>query len=120
MATSPSARSLQHLRKLGYIAQVVERFNPFAHVRQDLFGFIDIVAVKEGEPGVLGVQATSADHISHRKKKAEAIDALKVWLAAGNKFVVHGWSKKGARGKIKHWTLTEKETTLETLLTNVT
>ncbi len=115
MATSPSARSLQHLRKLGYYAQVVERYNPFAHVRQDLFGFIDIVAIKGDQNGVLGVQATSADHVSHRKKKSIAQEPLKVWLKAGNRFVVHGWSKKGARGKVKHWTLTSQEIFCEEL-----
>jgi hypothetical protein len=115
---NPSARSLKHLRKEGYLAQVVEKYNFFAHVRQDLFGFIDIVAIKEEEPGVLGVQSTSTSHISDREKKAKSFDALRVWLSAGNKFVVHGWSKKGPRGKRKLWTLTSKVITLQDIKKN--
>ena len=113
--TNPAARSLKYLRENGYTAQVVERFNYFAHVRQDLFGFIDIVAIKEGENGVLGIQSTSTGHKSDRKKKAETFDALKTWLNAGNRFIVHGWSKKGQRGKRKLWTLTSQEIRREEL-----
>jgi hypothetical protein len=54
---SPTARSLAHLKALGYQAKVVEKWNPFAKIRQDLFG-ADILALKPGEP-VLVVQATT-------------------------------------------------------------
>jgi hypothetical protein len=33
---SPTARSLQHLKALGYHAKIVEKWNPFAKIRQDL------------------------------------------------------------------------------------
>ena len=39
---SPTARSLAHLRSLGYTARVVERWNPFAKIRQDLLGAAEI------------------------------------------------------------------------------
>ena len=32
------------MKRRGFIAQIVERWNPFARVRQDLFQVIDIVA----------------------------------------------------------------------------
>jgi hypothetical protein len=53
---SPTARSLAHLRELGYKARVVEKWNPWAKVRQDLFGG-DLIGLKPGEPVlvVLGV-----------------------------------------------------------------
>jgi hypothetical protein len=35
---SPTARSLQHLKSLGAYARVVEKWNAFAKIRQDLFG----------------------------------------------------------------------------------
>lgn len=102
---SPTARSLKYLKDNGYIAQVVERFNPFSHTRLDLFGFIDIVAVKKGEMGVLGVQSTSSTNTSHRVNKSKNTDLLSIWLATGNKFEIHGWGKKGKSGKRKLWTL---------------
>lgn len=55
--TSPTQRSLRYLREQGYLPAVVEKWNPHAHVRQDLFGFVDIVAVRRDE--TLAVQACS-------------------------------------------------------------
>lgn len=94
---SPTQRTLKQLRDSGYIAEVVEKWNAFARIRQDLFGVIDIVAIKDGVPGVLGVQTTSYSNVSARLKKAVANTVLPVWVGAGNRFLVHGW-KKGVRG----------------------
>lgn len=55
---SPTARSLAHLRELGCRVKVVEKWNPFAKVRQDLFGG-DLLALKAGEP-VLIIQVIIA------------------------------------------------------------
>lgn len=106
MKTSPTQRSLKFLRDRGYTAQVVEKWNQFAKVRQDLFGFIDIVAIKPGIVGVLGVQTTSKAHLSDREKKAEKLETYKIWLECGNKVWMMGWKKSGAKGKRKLWNCT--------------
>ena len=49
MATSPTQLSLKKLREEGYIVAVVEHWNSFARIRQDLFGFIDLLALKGKE-----------------------------------------------------------------------
>ena len=73
------------------MAQVVERWNSLGRVRVDLFGVIDIVAVKDG--AVRWVQVTSSSNISsHRKKilESEAIKhvrSIEMW----------GWRKKSNR-----------------------
>lgn len=106
---SPTARSLAHLRKHGAIAAVVERYNSFSRKRTDLFGFIDIVALDD-QPGVLGVQSTTVSNQSARVAKIQSQElavAVRWWLRAGNRIVVHGWAKRGARGKRKTWTLAE-------------
>lgn len=95
---SPTQRTLKYLRDQGYKADVVEYWNSFARVRRDLFGIIDIVAVKIGCPGVLGVQATSYSNVSARIRKAKENTTLPVWIAAGNPFVIHGW-RKGVKGE---------------------
>jgi hypothetical protein len=60
-----------HLRELSYHTRVVEKWNPFAKIRQDLFG-ADVLALKPGEP-VLAVQATTgANHAAWREKLATA------------------------------------------------
>lgn len=112
---SPTARSLQELKKRGYYAQVVEKFNSFIKIRIDLFNCIDIVAVKGNENGVLGIQATTSAHTSERVKKALPIPALRAWLTAGNRFSVWGYSKKGAKGERKLWELKEIPITLDDL-----
>lgn len=105
MSGSPTARSLEYLRRQGYIAGVVERFIQAIHQRIDLFGCIDIVVVRPPIKGVLGVQATTADNEAARASKAASLPALRTWLEAGNVFEVHGWALKGARGKRKTWAL---------------
>jgi len=99
---TPTQRTLKELRDNGWTAEVVERWNSFARIRQDLFGVIDIVAVKAG-CGVMGVQATSAGNVGARVEKARAEARLKAWLAAGARFSVCGWGKRGARGERKTW-----------------
>ena len=101
---SPTARTLKLLRAAGYTAQVVERFNIYARIRQDLFGCIDVVAIRSDLPGVLGVQCTSAANAAARLKKAMAEPALRIWLESGNAFEVHSHAKRGARGARKLWT----------------
>ena len=90
---------------------MVERYNPHAKRRVDLFGFIDIVCV-DGRPGVLGVQSTTTTNQAARVSKIQSYELSRVvnmWLMAGNRIVVHGWSKKGPRGKRKRWELSETE-----------
>ena len=96
--TSPTARSLILLRKEGWTCQVVEKFNQFAGVRIDLFGCIDIVAIKTGIPGVLGIQATSRGNVSTRIKKIMALPEAKLFVECGNQLMVWGWDKYK-----KHW-----------------
>lgn len=115
---TPTARSLAHLRGSGALAGVVEKWNAFARRRMDLFGFIDIIAVWGGSPGfTLGVQATTTENIGHRltKLRDDCEPSMRRWLEAGNRLVIHGWSRKGPRGKRKVWTLTERVITASDL-----
>lgn len=100
---SPTARTLKLLRDKGYQAGVVERYNSFTKQRNDLFGCIDLIAVKPGH-GIVGVQACAgASHAARVKKSAEQ-PGLRAWLDSGGGFVVVSWAKQGGRGKRKVWT----------------
>lgn len=101
--TSPTQRSLKLLRDRGYKVGVVEHWNAYVGIRQDLFGFIDLIAVKEGEP-VLAVQTTSYANTSAREKKIRSIPESEVWLKAGGAIEVHGW-KHTPHGKVLRWTV---------------
>ncbi len=100
---SPTARSLAKLRERGYVAGVVERWIAEPGIHVDLFGFLDIVAVKPGE--TVGVQATTGDHVAARLRKIEDSPSLPLVRAAGWRVVVHGW-RKSAMGV---WVLREVE-----------
>lgn len=93
--SSPTQRTLKYLRDQGYRAAVVEHWNPFAHVRQDLFGIIDVVAIGKGI--TIGVQCTSYGNGSARVKKIAEAEATP-WLREANwQLEVHEWTK-GKRG----------------------
>lgn len=94
---SPAERTLRELRKRGYLVQVVERWNPFGKVRQDLFGIVDVLAVRDGE--TLAVQATSGSNLAKRARKLETSDALPVLKAAGWRVEVWGWQKSRRTGR---------------------
>jgi hypothetical protein len=97
--SSPTQRSLALLRSRGYTAQVVERWNPFARVRQDLFGCIDVVAVGNGE--TVGVQACSHGDVSKRLRKIAEAAAFTAIRAAGWRLVVMGWRKVKGRWAVR-------------------
>ncbi len=93
---TPQARTMNHLRRLGFSVGIVERWIAQAGIRKDLFGCIDLVACKPGE-SVLGVQATVASCLSARLTKAKSIPELGIWLATGARFQVWAWKKVGGR-----------------------
>lgn len=93
---SPTQRSLEYLRNEGYLVAIVEHWQPFARIRQDLFGFIDLLAIRRDE--TLAVQVT-ASGVSSRIKKIEASPHLGRVREAGWKIHVHGWRKSAKTNK---------------------
>jgi hypothetical protein len=98
---SPTSRTLATLRHDGYLCAVCESWVPRLNIRRDLWG-LDVLAIRDDLPGVLGVQCTVASHRSHRVKKLLVLPALRVWLLAGNRAEVWSWSKAPETG---HWRL---------------
>ena len=101
MASSPTARTLALLRQEGWTAQVVERWNPYAKVRHDLFACIDVLAINGSV--VLGVQATSGSNVSARLSKIASLPSAALWKASGGLLEVWGWRKVGKQGERKRW-----------------
>ena len=109
--TSPTQRSLKLLRDRGYFVAIVEKWNPHAMIRQDLFGFADLLAVKNDE--ILLVQTTSGDNVAARVDKIRSNHLAAMWLSSPNrKVTVHGWRKIGPRWKQKTWQCREVEITV--------
>lgn len=84
---TPTERTLRHLRSLGYLAAVVERWNPHARIRQDLWGWCDVLAVQ-----------TTASGVAARVRKVQESVTFPRVAAAGVVVEVHGWTKR-ANGK---------------------
>lgn len=98
MAISPTQLTLRKLREDGYTAEVVERWNPHARKRQDLWGFVDVIALRGTE--TLAIQATSATNVSSRVTKIADSPLVADVREAGWSIHVWGWAKKSGR-----WTL---------------
>ena len=108
--TSPTQRSLALLRRQGYRVAITEHWNSFVKRRQDLLGFIDLLAVA---PSMLAIQTTSGPNVSARIAKILELPAAREWLEAGHRIIVHGWAKRGERGAVKRWSCREEEVTLD-------
>jgi hypothetical protein len=98
---SPTQRTLEVLRGRGYLAAVVEHWNPHAFIRQDLFGIFDVLAVGHGH--TLAVQACATGDIQRRRRKLEASEALDVCKYAGWLVEVWGWTKYAKLVERKLW-----------------
>ena len=90
---SPTQLTLKRLKENGYTTvAITEHWNPFARVRKDLFGFIDILAINN-KGDVLAVQTTSYTNINARCKKIAENDNVGDVRKANWTIEVHGWRK---------------------------
>jgi hypothetical protein len=105
---SPTQRTLAWLRSNPEcLAEVVEKYNPHAKIRQDLFGCIDIIASTPEFP-VIGVQCTSASNFAARLKKVRDSDKAQQLIRNGWQVMVVGWTK-GKRGEPRLYAFSGKE-----------
>jgi hypothetical protein len=91
--SSPTQKSKALLKEQGWEVAIVERWNAFAKIRQDLFGFADLLCLHP-QKGIMAVQTTSRSHTSARIDKIRQEPRAHMFLAAGGKIIVHGWKKK--------------------------
>lgn len=92
---TPTQRSLAALRELGYLVEVVEKWNSFTRTRKDLWGWADLLAIRRGE--VLAVQVTSEGVVNRVKKVTDSETIARV-REAGVRVEVHGW-RKNVKGR---------------------
>jgi len=64
-------------------------------VRKDLFGFIDIIAMRDKR--IVAIQCTSDSNAAGRVSKIRSLPASATWLAAGGIIEVWAWKKVGFR-----------------------
>lgn len=111
---SPTQRTRKFFSQLNIPTGITEKWNPYARIRQDLFGFIDMVALVDVEhvpaltyavqghdvrsPAacILAIQGCSDDGggVSARVQKVQRSPAARSWCAAGGRIWVMGWGHR--------------------------
>lgn len=108
--SSPTQRSLEYLRKQGYLAAVIEQWISFPdkinpskmiRIKRDVFG-ADILYFHPATGEVGLCQTTTRANQSSRIAKAKGLVPVQGWIN-NHPFVVHGWAQRGPRGKRKVW-----------------
>ena len=106
-SVSPTKRALAELRKLGFTCAIVERWNQWAKIRQDLFGFCDILYLTGSS--IVALQVTSAANRSARRNKILAEPRALAWVKSGGLIELWSVAKQGARGSKKAWVIRKEE-----------
>lgn len=112
--TAYTQKTIKELKARGCVVGIVERYNMFAGphgIRQDLFGFIDLIALNVQESRLIGVQSFGQDYAPHyRKVTGECRERALAWLRCGGEIELWGWrkmkviKKNGKKGKAEVWT----------------
>ena len=104
---SPTQRTLKAMREQGRLCGIVERFNSYAGkfgIRQDLFGFIDIICIDPVD-GIIAVQSCGQAFSPHIDKLlGERNEAVYEWLKHAP-LELWGWRKLKVKrgGKAMRW-----------------
>ena len=104
---TPTQRTLKAMREQGRLCAIVEKFNPYAGshgIRQDAFGFIDILAIDPVD-GIIGIQSCGQNFSEHVKKLTEERnEAVYEWIKHA-KAELWGWRKIKLKrgGKAERW-----------------
>ena len=88
---SPLQRSKKLMESLGATVAIVEKWNQFARIRQDLFGIIDLLGVNNDV--TWAVQVTTLGHMKDHRDKMQASPMLAKLKEAGWLVELHGWRK---------------------------
>jgi len=110
---SNTQRTLEYLREEGYVVGMVERYNQFDKQRHDLFGFIDMIAIKSNK--IVGVQSCGGSGYAEHDRKILDNEVAPQWLESGGDILLIAWRKlkKKRGGKAMVWAPKIKEYSLE-------
>lgn len=108
-------RTIRALRNQGAICDIAEKWNPHVGphgVRQDLFGFIDLIVLSPNT--IKGVQCCSGSAYGKHLTKILDNEVAPEWLKSGGKIEIWAWRKvkKKRGGKLMLWQPRIKEITL--------
>ena len=99
MATNLNIPTRKRLTEQGYLVENVEKYNTFSRKKNDLWGFIDFLAIKRDE--VLAIQVTSKNNMSARRKKMTEHENIGKVREAGIRIELWGFYKEKNRWQVK-------------------
>lgn len=99
MPTNLNIPTRKRLTDDGYLVENVEKYNTFSKKKNDLWGFIDFLAIKRDE--VLAIQVTSKSNMSARRKKMTEHENIGKVREAGIRIELWGFYKEKNRWKVK-------------------
>ena len=99
MATNLNQLTRKRLEEDGYLVENVEKYNAFTKKKNDLWGFIDFLAIKKNT--ILAVQVTSKGNMSSRRHKMTDHENIGKVREAGIRIELWGFYKEGNRWKVK-------------------
>lgn len=88
---TPTQRTLAALRQEGWLPAIVEKWNPHARIRQDLYGGIDVLALRRST--TLAIQCCALGDMGRRITKLQELPTLPWMKEAGWLVEVWGWRK---------------------------
>lgn len=91
-------RTLEAIRKMGYDADICERWVNGARIRKDLFGWADIIAMDGRQ--IVAVQACMSGLRDHQRKMAGYHKTIARWIESGGR--VELWFWRHVRKKRKY------------------
>lgn len=95
---SPTQRALKLLRARGWKVAITEKWNQFAKVRQDVFGFGDLLAINTNEGEIILIQVCAGASHAARKNKILNIPEAKDWILAGGLILLISF-RKNSKGR---------------------
>lgn len=101
LMSSPTQRTLAYMRGYGYTCGITEHWNPHAMIRQDLFGFIDVLAFKDAD--IIALQACTTGDINKRCNKILLSYEAEMWVHGPRWLIVIGWKRYKKQMCRKWW-----------------
>lgn len=101
---TPTQRTLKLMREQGRICWILEKWNPYAGIRQDVGGFLDLLCIDPVD-GIVGVQSCGQSFSAHVKKMTEERNEnMYEWLKHAKVELV-GWRRVKLKrgGKAERW-----------------
>lgn len=101
MATAQAInqQTRKRLTEEGYLVENVEKFNFITKHKNDLWGFIDFLAIKRDT--ILAVQVTSKSNMASRRKKIEEHENVGKVREANIRIELWGFYKEKNRWQVK-------------------